>query len=112
MTVKADSARFTAQGKTWTVRMTPGAWIELEDAGLGNVQDLAKSLQGDPSFKKFVRVLEAGLRFETPAISSEQALALANEIGSEETIAVVSQAIQASFPSTAGKAGNGTKPKA
>lgn len=112
MTLKADSASFTAQGKTWTVRMTPGAWIELEDAGLGNVQDLAKSLQGDPSFKKFIRVLEAGLRFQTPTITPEQALALANEIGSEETIAVVGQAIQASFPSNSGKAGNGTKEKA
>lgn len=112
MTLKADSVSFTAQGKTWTVRLTPGAWIEIEDAGLGNVQDLAKSLQADPSFKKFVRVLEAGLRFETPSITPEQAIALADEIGSEETIAVVSQAIQASFPSTAGKAGNGTKAKA
>lgn len=108
MTKLADHAEFTAQGKSWTVRMTPGAWIALEDEGLGDVQELAKSLQASPSFKTFVRVLRAGLRGGGHGdVTLEKALELADEIGSEGTVTLIMQVIQASFPPAKGRNGEG-----
>ena len=108
MTKKADSVKFESNGNTHVLRMTPSAWIELEDAGFGNINELAATLKEQPSFKTFVKVFAAGLRGGSPdnPIDDDGAMRIANAIGSEQTIVIVGEAVTASFPMTKGKAGN------
>lgn len=104
MTRKSDSVTFEAGGHSYTVRMVPSAWIELEDAGLGNVHEVASSLQKSASFKILLRILHAGLKHKHAALTADQVAALADEIGSEALLSIVTVAIQSSFPEP--KAGN------
>lgn len=109
MSQLADSVPFEVDGTRHALRLTPGAWIELEDAGLGDINTLAKNLQAEPSFKTFVAVFAAALRGGAPGtdLTDAQALEIANAVGSSETIALVSKAVEAAFP----KAGEGNAPK-
>lgn len=100
--------------KRFTLRLTPSAWIELEDAGLGNVQTLVEKLEDNPSFKTFVTVFAAALRggMKDKGLSDETALDIADEVGSERVISLIGDCVQASFPETSkiAKAGNGKPP--
>lgn len=108
MTQLADSVTFEVEGTRHVLRLTPGAWIELEDAGLGDITELAQSLQAKPSFKVFVAVFAAALRGGAPGsdLTNDQALELANVLGSAETIANVTKAVEVAFPTPA-NGGNG-----
>lgn len=110
---KSDSVSFDAAGKRQTLRLTPSAWIELEDAGLGDVQTLASSLEAKPSFKTFLAVFAAAMRggMKDQNISNETALEVADEIGSEAMIRYVGEVVTNAFPEAKGKAGNGKKPE-
>ena len=109
MTKVADSVDFDVEGKRQTLRLTPSAWIELEDAGLGNVKTLGQTLQDNPSFKTFVKVFAAALRGGTDrAISDDTALEMADKIGSEKVVALVGETVAAAFPEMGkGEEGNG-----
>ena len=116
MTQLADSVTFEVEGARHVLRLTPGAWIELEDAGLGDINTLAAALSVNSSFKVFFAVFAAALRGGSPevAISDDQALALANAIGSQPTILAVTNAVAAAFPKDAegnGAAKAGKPPK-
>lgn len=113
MTQLADSVAFETEGARRTLRLTPGAWIELEDAELGDINTLAQSLAAKPSFKVFVAVFAAALRGGEPEanVSNDEALALANKLGSAETIALVTKAVEVAFPATTAAGGNGKNPK-
>lgn len=117
---KSDSVSFEVaseeegqEAKRYTLRLTPSAWIELEDAGLGNVQTLATTLEKEPSFKTFAKVFAAALRGGTDkSITDEQAMEVADFVGSEGVIKKIGEVVQASFPDAAdkakkGEAGNG-----
>ena len=113
---KSDSVSFDANGKRQTLRLTPSAWIELEDAGLGDVQTLASSLEAKPSFKTFLAVFAAAMRggMKDQNISDESALEVADEIGSEAMIRYVGEVVTNAFPDAAkakGKAGNAKMPE-
>lgn len=107
---RADFVTFTALGKPWTLRMVPSAWIELEDAGLGTVQQIAAGLQASASFKTLRHILLAGLRFKHPEVTEEEVVTLADDLGSEAMLAAVTGAIQASFPAKAPE-GNAPAPE-
>lgn len=98
MTKTSDSMSFEAGGQSWTVRMVPSAWIELEDDGLGNVQEVAASLQKTPSFKLLRRIMHAGLKHKHPHVTEQQVAELVDEIGSEALLGIVTGSIQNSFP--------------
>lgn len=98
MTKTSDSMSFEAGGQSWTVRMVPSAWIELEDAGLGNVQEVAALLQKTPSFKVLRRIMHAGLKHKHPHVTEQQVAELVDEIGSEALLGIVTGSIQNSFP--------------
>lgn len=106
MTKKSDSVTFEAAGKAWTARMVPSAWIELEDAGLGAVQEVAAKLQASASFRTLRRIMLAALRHKHPDVTEESVAAMADEMGSEALLKVVGDAIKASFPDQP-KEGNG-----
>lgn len=112
MSKVADSVSFDVEGERKTLRLTPGAWIELEDAGLGNVKELGQALEAKPSFKTFVKVFAAALRGGTDRqISDDTALELADKIGSERTITLVGKVVTAAFPEMA-KDSEGNAPTA
>ena len=104
----ADSVSFEAADKNWTLRLTPRAWIELEDEGLGDVKTLGGNLEKNPSFKTFAIVFACALRGgeKDYDITSETALDLADELGSAVVLDLVGQVVQASFPDAKGDAGN------
>lgn len=108
---KADSVSFEALGERQILRLTPSAWIELEDEGFGDVQALGKTLEEKPSFKTFTKVFAAALRggMKDLSITDEKALEIADEIGSEQTIKLVGDVVTASFPDAKEKAGNAKK---
>ncbi len=115
MSQLADSVSFELGDTRHVLRLTPGAWIELEDLGFGNVNTLAANLQANPSFKTFVAVFAAALRGGAPGsdVSDADALTLADQLGSGETIALVSKVVEAAFPPPPkGAVGNAKKPPA
>jgi len=109
---QADSKSFEAGGKRYTVRFVPSAWIELEDAGLGNVQKVIEVLENDPSFKNFVMIFAAALRggMKDKEITDETALEVADELGSGSLLEMLTDLIQSSFPEHMQQAGNVKKP--
>lgn len=113
---KADSVSFDTEAGRKTLRLTPSAWIELEDAGLGDVKTLATSLEGAPSFKTFLSVFAAALRggMKDKAITDDDALEIADDVGSEAMIRMVGEVVTNAFPDAKeakGKAGNVKKPE-
>lgn len=111
---KADSVSFDAAvgdgpAQRFTLRLTPSAWIELEDAGLGDVQTLATTLEEKPSFKTFAKVFAAALRggMKDRNLSDETAMEIADEIGSEAVISKIGEVVKASFPEAAAKSNDG-----
>lgn len=105
-----DELVIKAKGKSWTLRMVPSAWIELEDAGLGSIQEIGANLQSAMSFRTLRQIMAAALRWKQPELTEEDVAALADELGSEAMLTAVTEVIQASFPKSANAAaGNGTK---
>lgn len=100
-----DHVIIKAKGQSWTLRMVPSAWIELEDAGLGNLQEIGATMQTAMSFRNMIRILLAALRWKHPEITEEISTEIADEIGSEELLISVTKVIQSSFPKSAKGAG-------
>lgn len=110
--MKNDQIIIKAKGQSWTLRMVPSAWIELEDAGLGNIQEIGSLLQTAMSFRTLRTILAAGLRHKHPDIADEAVAEIADEIGSEELLMNVAKAIQVSMPTAQkGAAGNAQSPR-
>lgn len=109
----ADSVSFQCGDKNHTLRLTPSAWIELEDEGLGDVNTLASNLEANPSFKTFATVFASALRGgeKDRSITDEAALEIADELGSAECLDLIGKVVEASFPDAkTDEAGNVKKP--
>lgn len=109
--MKNDQVIIKAKGQTWTLRMVPSAWIELEDAGLGNIQEIGSLLQTAMSFRTLRSILAAGLRHHHPDIPDDTIAEIADDIGSEELLMSVAKVIQVSMPKAPkGAGGNAPQP--
>jgi hypothetical protein len=109
MTRQSDSVTFEAAGRSWTVRLDAGAWIEIEDAtGLG-LNEAAQAIMTKGSMKTLCMCLLAGLRHQNPEITFDTVLSLARELGNERLIGIVGEALAAAFPTATEAAGNGRK---
>jgi hypothetical protein len=108
----SPEARFEHNGQTYTVRFGLVAMAELMDHfRLGTLDELVKHLRAlqNQDLRSIAAVFRAGLAYHHP-MSDQDALRLADDIGIQELLRVVSEAFQAAQPPPTEKTG-GARPR-
>lgn len=92
---------FEALGESWTLGYDINALCRIEDRlGIENAQEFQRVLQKDLSFRKLRTLFSCGL---FPEATEERAGAIMQALGMVEVSAMITDTIQAAFPSGKGK---------
>ncbi len=102
--------RFEAQGQGWSLRFDINAFCRIEDElGIQSVAEFQTVLKENLSFRKLRTLFACGL---SPAATEQQAGDIMTEIGLERATAMLTDCIQAAFPTGESKSGNAAAGKA
>lgn len=104
------TVRFEAGGAAYALRFDINAFCRIEaELGIESVAEFQAVLKEKLSFTKLRKLFACGL---SPAATDEEAGTIMSELGIDRASEMLTQCIQASFPSGEGKAGNAGAAKA
>ena len=100
MSKQRGSVSFTAMGKEMTLRYSTNALCRIEDETGMAINDVLESLQTSPALSRMRAIFRAGI---DPALSSQEAGEVMDDLGFERVAALVQEAFSLAVPAGDGE---------